>query len=125
MSEKLSKTELKIALRALRDIQADRRRWEESCEEDSRNGYRAHYCEHGMNMWTDYDPICGPCEEGWTGPLFDRHRAIERAREYSREFTVILDTYRNLARIHLGETFDFTRAFKTLESRYGMEILDH
>jgi hypothetical protein len=36
------------------------------CESDRRQGYRPHYCEHGTNQWTDYDNICGPCEDGRT-----------------------------------------------------------
>jgi hypothetical protein len=36
------------------------------CESDRREGHRPHYCEHGTNQWTDYDNICGPCENSWT-----------------------------------------------------------
>lgn len=57
--------EKKIALRILNDW---RERFE-AHEEESRNyakqGYRNHYCVHGTNQWTDYDNICGPCEDGY------------------------------------------------------------
>ncbi len=34
-----------------------------------------HHCEHGTNLWTDYDNICGPCEDGWSmGNGIDRRR---------------------------------------------------
>jgi hypothetical protein len=33
------------------------------CEADRRNGHRPHYCIHGTNQWTDYDNICGGCED--------------------------------------------------------------
>src|SRR4051794_13605472 len=26
-------------------------------------GYRYPACEHGMSLWTDYDNICGGCED--------------------------------------------------------------
>lgn len=42
------------------------------CEEWAEEGYRPHYCIHGTNLWTDYDPICGPCEDG--EPLWDDAR---------------------------------------------------
>lgn len=44
--------------------------WLEECEEYRRpalgapNGYRPHYCEHGTDRWTDFDNICGGCEDG-------------------------------------------------------------
>lgn len=38
----------------------------EVCAEDRKAGYRPHVCEHGMSLWTDYDNICGPCEDGRT-----------------------------------------------------------
>lgn len=29
-------------------------------------GYRFPYCPHGTDLWTDYDNICGPCEDGFS-----------------------------------------------------------
>lgn len=29
-------------------------------------GYRFPACIHGTSLWTDYDNICGPCEDGYT-----------------------------------------------------------
>lgn len=39
-------------------------RYLDDCERDRADGYRPHYCEHGANLWVDYDVICGPCEDG-------------------------------------------------------------
>lgn len=52
------------------------------CESDRQAGYRAHYCEHGTNLWTDYDNICGPCEDGRTNsdPMQRRERALAEAK---------------------------------------------
>lgn len=30
------------------------------------SGYRFPQCIHGMSYWTDYDNICGPCEDSLT-----------------------------------------------------------
>lgn len=53
-----------LAAHALKRIKAREVEYEEECREDARQGYRAHYCIHGMNLWVDWDPICGYCEEG-------------------------------------------------------------
>lgn len=29
-------------------------------------GYSFPYCPHGSSNWTDYDNICGPCEDGYS-----------------------------------------------------------
>lgn len=40
--------------------------WNEAAQEWSRQGYRPHYCKHGVNMWVDYDCACWQCEESLT-----------------------------------------------------------
>lgn len=54
----------------------------EACEQDRREGHRPHYCEHGKSQWTDYDNICGPCEDGVTmrDGVFRREFAIAEAK---------------------------------------------
>jgi hypothetical protein len=57
------KSTLKLALKIMKRL---RRQWEmylEDCEEWRKDGHRPHYCFHGTNQWTDYDNICGWCEE--------------------------------------------------------------
>lgn len=39
-------------------------------EEAYEEGFRPHYCFHGTNLWTDYDPICGYCEESSYDPRY-------------------------------------------------------
>lgn len=41
-------------------------RHEEDCAQDRAEGHRPHYCIHGTNQWTDYDNICGGCEDSLT-----------------------------------------------------------
>src|SRR4051812_14561285 len=33
---------------------------------DHERGHRAHYCEHGVNQWVDYDPISVYCQQAHT-----------------------------------------------------------
>ena len=55
---------LRRALAYKLKIDARARRYEDECEYWARQGCRPHYCIHGTNLWTDYDNICGPCEDG-------------------------------------------------------------
>ena len=63
MSTKVSKEVLKLALIILNRYRKDWAEYEEACEAAWKEGYRPHYCFHGVNLWTDYDPMCGVCEE--------------------------------------------------------------
>ena len=65
------------ALRILRDLQKQEREWQAEAEEYAKQGHRPHYCIHGTNQWTDYDNICGGCEEGLTL----REQAIRMAHD--------------------------------------------
>lgn len=58
-----SKTKL-AAVRLVQSARRDRASYDEDCAEWAREGYRPHYCPHGMSLWVDYDVICGPCEDG-------------------------------------------------------------
>lgn len=39
--------------------------YNEMVEDCAKHGYRARYCIHGTDQWTDYDNICGYCEDGY------------------------------------------------------------
>lgn len=43
-----------------------------SVEQDRKDGYRPSHCFHGTNLWTDYDPICGYCEDGAYDPRYHK-----------------------------------------------------
>lgn len=81
-----SKRVLQLAAIYDRELQAEYAAYLEEREQDWRRGYRAHYCEHGTNLWTDYDPICGYCEDGWSlsNGVQRMTLAIQRAREFLR-----------------------------------------
>jgi hypothetical protein len=72
--------------------------WEEyaeACEEYNRKGWTPAHCFHGTNLWTDYDPICGPCEDGygWFDPTLYRQLAISEAKQAFRTMDERLDLY--------------------------------
>lgn len=73
---------LKLALMLYRAYTLRYEAYLADCERDRRNGHRAHYCEHGTNQWTDYDNICGPCEDGFSlrDPMARRTLALESAK---------------------------------------------
>lgn len=52
---------LSLSRKAYAAAKADREAEEASYREQ---GFRSHYCIHGTNQWTDYDNICGGCEDG-------------------------------------------------------------
>jgi len=55
-----------IALAALKRLRSRYAVYLEYCADMRREGYAPHYCFHGTNLWTDYDNICGPCEDGYS-----------------------------------------------------------
>jgi len=89
----LNPTVLKIAKQLDAKYQMDYQRYLDDCESDYRNGYRPHYCEHGTNMWTDYDNICGPCEDGlsMSDGIFRMGYAIAEAKNRLAKAMAIMD----------------------------------
>lgn len=80
-------TEKKIALNILKSWRERFAQHEEAGREYAEQGYRNHYCVHGMNQWTDYDNICGMCEDGygyWDYQEFLELSRAEAGRIYSR-----------------------------------------
>lgn len=56
------------------------RKFAEAQREAAQSGFRPHYCIHGTNLWTDYDNICGGCEDG----SFTEHSTPREVRAYAR-----------------------------------------
>ena len=73
--------------------------YREDCDQDRAEGHRQHYCIHGTNQWTDYDNICGGCEDGLTVWDMAEHAAWERHSRYLR----VLDQMSTLSRAHERE----------------------
>lgn len=80
---RLEKHVLRLALKIYREMTASYAQYEAECEQDRSNGHRPSHCEHGTYQWTDYDNICGPCEDGYTlsTPEARRRAALDAAKE--------------------------------------------
>ena len=105
-----------IMFRALQYVKAMKKRaaeYEEACRDWAREGYRPHYCIHGTNQWTDYDNICGPCEEGLT--LYQL--ALYSAHDDVRTFEQRMALYR--AAVDL----DAPQVVRDALSNWGCELI--
>ncbi|QFG12171.1 Hypothetical Protein OBI_RACECAR_43 [Arthrobacter phage Racecar] len=63
ITSKLPVRVLTLALQILNQYRARWAAYEYSCELDRKDGHTPHYCFHGTSRWTDYDNICGQCED--------------------------------------------------------------
>lgn len=86
----------------------------DECEQDRKNGHRAHYCEHGANMWTDWDNICGYCEESITmgDGVMRRAEALRIAHESVADWHAAVEALRTLERT--GVIQRYTREYDAL-----------
>lgn len=57
------------------------RQYEVDQREAAEDGFRPHYCIHGTNLWTDYDNICGGCEDG----TFTQYSTPAEVRAYAHD----------------------------------------
>lgn len=92
--------------------------YQADCERDYRRGYRAHYCEHGTNQWTDYDNICGPCEDGETNgdPWQRSQRALEVARYRYERATRLFDFHSEAFDLRVGHLVDTKTLFRMADA---------
>lgn len=61
------------------EAQREQAEYDEMVRECAEQGFRPKYCIHGTYMWTDWDPICGYCENG--EPLWSDSRDWARAKD--------------------------------------------
>lgn len=97
---------------------------EEDRQDYAKQGYRNHYCVHGTNLWTDYDNICGPCEDGygsWDYQLF-AELAIQNAREAVRHAHKIYQEANEVAK--LATTKGMTEEGKYALIRVSEEMVE-
>jgi hypothetical protein len=76
MAKRTEKRVLVLALTILNFYRKEFELYEEVKREAYKEGYRPHYCIHGTNLWTDYDPMCGPCEDGYGYYHFDTYARL-------------------------------------------------
>lgn len=79
MSTKISRREFEARLQ---DFFAQQEAYHEEAREYAGQGFRSHYCFHGVNMWVDYDCACGACEDGHP----NEHTSPEEARKFFQEW---------------------------------------
>lgn len=82
-----------LAVQLMAEYAASYAAYERDCESDRERGYRPHYCEHGISLWTEYDNICGGCEDGISmgDPAQRRERALNEAKERIRKADVLFE----------------------------------
>ena len=99
---------LRLALKLDRQYAAQYQEYVEACEADRRSGYIPHFCEHGTNMWTDYDAICGGCEDGITfrDPMIRRSLALENAKARAEEARAVAKLIADAARMRVAHALD-------------------
>ncbi|AVD99408.1 hypothetical protein SEA_BILLNYE_239 [Streptomyces phage BillNye] len=59
-------------------------------------GYTFPYCEHGSSRWTDYDNICGPCEDGYSVYQLAIWNAEEKVSAYRERCDWVLSAPKHL-----------------------------
>lgn len=99
----MEKTIAKLALQILNNYRKKFADYDEEVAEHYRSAdqkYSFPACIHGTSRWTDYDNICGPCEDGlgyWDYSTFAR-MAIDQATSDLEEFHKRQDLYRDLSK---------------------------
>lgn len=108
----VSKSVLKMAAAIARSLEQGYADYLEECESYRRDGYRPAYCEHGTSLWTDYDNICGPCEDGRTmsDGVQRREYALDSAKRRDAKCREIVKAAQTLT--DLGVDFDYTPVWK-------------
>lgn len=103
-----SKAVLSLAAKISRSLERDYAEYVEACESYRADGYRAHYCEHGTNQWTDYDNICGGCEDGMTmsDGVQRREYALDSAKRRDEKCKAVVKAACDLR--DLGIDFDMS-----------------
>lgn len=87
-TKKISRPVLELALVIFKSYAAQWAAYEADAAEYAKQGYRPSHCFHGTSLWTDYDPMCGPCEDGYGyfDPNAYRRLAIDEAvRAYAAQ----------------------------------------
>lgn len=119
----MDRSTLDMAVRIDRALARGYEQYLEACEGFRREGYRPQTCEHGTNQWTDYDNICGPCEDGLSmgDPLFRRGYAIAEAKHKHQAIRDLLSAgflvQKELAKVNVE--FDLAPIWKRMT-----EIMD-
>lgn len=85
--------------------------YREECEAARRRRERPRTCEHGMYLWVDYDPICGPCEDGHSlrNPQHRRQLALAEAKERVAKSKQMFDLIKTANELGLLDAVDIAK----------------
>lgn len=86
---------LKLAAKIFASYGNDWAEYKAECAEYAAQGYRPYSCFHGTSLWSDYDAICGACEDGygWFDPMLYRQLAISEAKQAYALFEARMEVY--------------------------------
>ena len=96
--------------------------YERECREYAADGYRPHYCLHGVNLWTDYDNICGWCEEGEPTRLDFMAEALWNSKKFSEDVNVLLEAMALMHKVGVKD-IDLSPAITALRRKYGIPVV--
>lgn len=110
----LNRAELALAVKINARYKAEYAEYLAECEQHRAEGHRPKFCEHGTSLWTDYDNICGPCEDGISmgDARFRMGYAIDQARYKWESARKIAESVRALS--DLGVDCDWSPAWKRM-----------
>lgn len=75
----MTKTQIKTEIQ--QNLAQETADYLQECHSLAEDGYRPATCFHGTNLWTDYDNICGPCEEEQYDPRYHSTKSDEFNQE--------------------------------------------
>lgn len=112
--EPTKKMLLTMAHHIFKDFEREWAQYDADCELSAREGYSISRCFHGTNLWTSYDPMCGPCEDGYSWfnrPLY-RQLSLDMARrdlaEWVKRCELLQQLYANdVPGLDWGQLFEW------------------
>lgn len=87
----LNSTQKKFALAAIKEVRAEYATYLSDMEDLRKEGYGRSHCFHGTDLWVEWDPICGYCEDGTTLQQLALGRAKHRYEEVERKVKAYFD----------------------------------
>ncbi len=110
----LSPRVARVAMILANGFAADYAAYREAAEESTRNPrtgrkeWREAFCEHGSSLWTDYDNICGGCEDGRT--MGDAKQRYARAIDEAKYLVELSDDMHRIMQMMIRAGVEFDRA---------------
>lgn len=112
-----------VAEAILPGVVAKRERYEQEAREYLKEGFRPERCPHGVNLWVDYDPICGWCEDGDGTPEEEAQRWAEQAvgiwQRRKAAYSGMLEAWWKLGAELDGDRPEITQGAKALLAEVG------